>query len=48
MAITSPALPPIPPPQVPIVDASGRVTVEWYNYLKGVETLLRIVLTKVT
>jgi hypothetical protein len=47
--ITSPALPPIPPPSVPIINpGNGLVTPEWYNFFKGTETLLRLVLAKTT
>lgn len=45
--ITSPQLPPIPPPQVPLINRdNGQVTPEWYNFFKGVETLLRITLAQ--
>ena len=48
MPITSPSLPPCPPPQVPIVDPhTGLVSVEWYNFLRGVEQLLRLALKAV-
>jgi len=45
--ITSPQLPPIPPPEMPVLRPNGTFTTEWYSYLKGVETLLRIVLAQV-
>jgi hypothetical protein len=48
MPIVSPSLPPIPPPQVPLVDPrTGLVSTEWYNFLRGVEQLLRLALARV-
>ena len=48
MAITSPRLPACPPPQVPLVDPhTGLVSTEWYNFLRGVEQLLRLALARV-
>lgn len=49
MAITTPKLPAIPPPEAPIINReTGTVDRVWYDYLKSLDVLVRILLSKVT
>jgi hypothetical protein len=49
MAILTPKLQGMPPPEVPIINReNGTVERVWYDYLKSLDVLVRILLSKVT
>ena len=49
MAITTPKLPGMPPPEAPFINRdTGTVDRVWYDYLKSLDVLVRILLSKVT
>jgi hypothetical protein len=33
-------LPPLPPPEIPVVDSSGKMSVEWYQWLVTLMSIL--------
>lgn len=48
MATATPELPPMPPPNVPVVNPqTGLVDEHWYRWLKLVETIIRGLRTEV-
>lgn len=48
MATASPVIPPMPPPQVPLLDpASGLMSKVWYEYFRALDQIMRVVRTEV-
>jgi len=48
MPTTSPLIPPIPPPQIPVIDPlSGIMTKVWYEYLRALDQVTRKVRTEI-
>lgn len=47
MATTSRTLPPMPPPNIKIVEPDGSINRYWYDWLKAVEQIVRILRTEV-
>lgn len=47
MATATPPLPPMPSQDVPVIDQNGRMNVDWYRYLKMLETIVRGLRTEV-
>lgn len=41
MTTTSPKLPPLPAPDVPVMLASGAINPVWYQWLKTLETIVK-------
>jgi hypothetical protein len=47
MATTSPKVPPLPGPDVPVVDKNGIINADWYAWLKRLEGIVKILRTEV-
>ena len=49
MAIVSPKLPGMPPPEAPLINReTGTMERVWYDYFKSLDVLMRVLLSKVT
>ena len=49
MAILTPKLPGMPPPEVPLISReTGNMERVWYDYFKSLDVLMRVLLSKVT
>jgi len=48
MATASPLVPPMPPPQVPVIDPlTGLMSKVWFEYFRALDQIMRVVRTEV-
>lgn len=47
MPTSSPKLPPLPGPDVPVVGKDGLVDTNWYAWLKALEGIVKILRTEI-
>lgn len=48
MATASPVIPPMPPPQVPVLDpVTGLMVKVWYEYFRALDQVTRVIRTEV-
>lgn len=48
MATVSPLIPPMPPPQIPLLDPqTGLMEKVWYEYFRALDQIMRVVRTEV-